>query len=157
MPGATGTRYSDPSGPDAVRAALPCCQYSPVVVQPPPGSAAAFACLGDRVEKVALDALDQREILDEKDDLLLASEQPADFEERLVDPADPEVGRLHHRDVAFHDVTTGHNTVAFPPTTIKGYATSRGWDAVTGWGSPDASVLVPLLTRDVHDGDAKGL
>jgi subtilase family serine protease len=58
---------------------------------------------------------------------------------------------------AFHDVTTGHNTVAFPPTTINGYATSRGWDAVTGWGSPDASVLVPLLTRDVHDGDANGL
>jgi subtilase family serine protease len=58
---------------------------------------------------------------------------------------------------AFHDITTGHNTVAFPPTTINGYATSRGWDAVTGWGSPDASVLVPLLTPDVHDGDANGL
>ena len=58
---------------------------------------------------------------------------------------------------AFHDVTTGDNTAAFPPTTIMGYRTSRGWDAVTGWGSPDASVLVPLLTREVHDGDANGL
>jgi subtilase family serine protease len=58
---------------------------------------------------------------------------------------------------AFHDVTAGHNTVAFPPTTINGYATSRGWDAVTGCGSPDATMLVPLLTRDVHDGDANGL
>jgi subtilase family serine protease len=58
---------------------------------------------------------------------------------------------------AFHDVTTGNNTVAFPPTTMKGYAASRGWDAVTGWGSPDASVLVPLLIQDVHDGDADGL
>ena len=59
--------------------------------------------------------------------------------------------------VAFHDVTTVDNTVAFPPTTIRGYAASRGWDAVTGWGSPNASVLVPLLTHDVHDGDANGL
>jgi subtilase family serine protease len=58
---------------------------------------------------------------------------------------------------AFHDVITGHNTVAFPSTTISGYATSRGWDAVTGCGSPDAGLLVPLLTRDVHDGDANGL
>jgi subtilase family serine protease len=58
---------------------------------------------------------------------------------------------------AFHDVTSGDNRVAFPPRTIEGYASSRGWDAVTGWGSPDASVLVPLLARDVHDGDASGL
>jgi subtilase family serine protease len=58
---------------------------------------------------------------------------------------------------AFHDVATGNNTVAFPPTVINGYATSTGWDAVTGWGSPDAKLLIPLLTRDVRDGDANGL
>ena len=58
---------------------------------------------------------------------------------------------------AFHDVTTGRNTVAFPPTTIRGYATSEGWDPVTGWGSPDSSVLVPLLNGAVRDGDASGL
>jgi subtilase family serine protease len=58
---------------------------------------------------------------------------------------------------AFHDVTTGRNTAVFPPRVIKGYATSTGWDPVTGWGSPDASVLVPLLSRDVRDGDANGL
>jgi subtilase family serine protease len=48
---------------------------------------------------------------------------------------------------AFHDVTTGSNTVAFPPKTIIGYLASPGWDAVTGWGSPNAQVLVPLLAR----------
>ena len=58
---------------------------------------------------------------------------------------------------AFHDITTGNNTVVFPPTTIRGFASSKGWDAVTGWGSPDASVLVPLLARDVHDSDANGV
>jgi subtilase family serine protease len=57
---------------------------------------------------------------------------------------------------AFHDITTGLNTATFPRTPINGYATSAGWDAVTGWGSPDASVLIPLLTSDVRDGDANG-
>jgi hypothetical protein len=67
------------------------------------------------------------------------------------------VGRssLHHK--AYHDVTSGDNTVSFPPTTISGYQAGPGWDAVTGWGSPDANVLVPLLVRYVHPDDARGL
>jgi hypothetical protein len=28
---------------------------------------------------------------------------------------------------------------------------------VTGWGSPDAAILVPLLKQDVHSDDAVGL
>ena len=58
---------------------------------------------------------------------------------------------------AFHDVTTGDNAASFPPKTISGYEAPPGWDAVTGWGSPDASVLVPLLARYVQADDAKGL
>lgn len=58
---------------------------------------------------------------------------------------------------AFHDVTTGNNAVSFPPQTISGYPAGPGWDAVTGWGSPDARVLVPLLARDVRADDTKGL
>jgi subtilase family serine protease len=54
-------------------------------------------------------------------------------------------GADYHR--AFHDVTDGSNTVSFPPRTIKGYAATPGWDPVTGLGSPDAAVLVPLLDR----------
>jgi subtilase family serine protease len=46
---------------------------------------------------------------------------------------------------AFHDVTTGSNTVRFPPRTISGYRAAPGWDPVTGWGSPNATVLIPLL------------
>jgi hypothetical protein len=41
----------------------------------------------------------------------------------------------------------GNNTVEFPPTTFNGYRAGPGWDPVTGWGSPDAQVLVPLLAR----------
>lgn len=28
---------------------------------------------------------------------------------------------------------------------IIGYRAAQGWDPVTGWGSPNAHVLVPLL------------
>jgi subtilase family serine protease len=48
---------------------------------------------------------------------------------------------------AFHDITTGDNTFSFPPTKITGYKAGPGWDPVTGWGTPDARVLVPLLAR----------
>ena len=48
---------------------------------------------------------------------------------------------------AFHQITTGNNSASFPPHTIIGYHAGRGWNPVTGWGSPNASVLVPLLAR----------
>jgi subtilase family serine protease len=53
-------------------------------------------------------------------------------------------GPLYH--AAFHDITTGDNTFVLPPT-ITGYRAGPGWDPVTGWGTPDARVLVPLLAR----------
>lgn len=48
---------------------------------------------------------------------------------------------------AFHAITTGTNTVKFPEKTITGYAAASGWNPVTGWGSPNAQVLIPLLIR----------
>jgi subtilase family serine protease len=65
----------------------------------------------------------------------------------FVNPALYRIGRgsLYHR--AFHDVTTGTNTVVFSSQTIIGYRAGPGWDPVTGWGSPNAQVLVPLLAR----------
>ena len=64
-------------------------------------------------------------------------------------------GPLYHK--AFHDVTSGDNSVSFPPKTVTGDQAVPGWDAVTGWGSPDANVLVPLLARFVNPNDASGL
>jgi subtilase family serine protease len=46
---------------------------------------------------------------------------------------------------AFHDITTGDNTVHYPLGSVTGFDATRGWDPVTGWGSPNAAVLVPLL------------
>ena len=47
----------------------------------------------------------------------------------------------------FHDITTGNNTTTFPGHTINGYTAALGWDPVTGWGSPNAQALIPLLAR----------
>ncbi len=55
---------------------------------------------------------------------------------------------------AFHDVTTGNNTWQFTTATttkvIGGFRTLRGWDAVTGLGTPIASALVPMLAAGGH-------
>jgi subtilase family serine protease len=47
---------------------------------------------------------------------------------------------------AFHDITEGDNTCPYYPTPI-GYEATKGWDAPTGIGSPNAAVLVPELKR----------
>jgi subtilase family serine protease len=67
----------------------------------------------------------------------------------FVNPALYRIGRSASYHQAFHDVTTGTNTVKSPTQTITGYQAAPGWDPVTGWGSPDAQVLVPLLARYV--------
>ncbi len=65
----------------------------------------------------------------------------------FVNPALYRIGRSAYYHQAFHDVTTGTNTVNFPTRTITGYQATLGWDPVTGWGSPQAQALVPLLAR----------
>jgi subtilase family serine protease len=65
----------------------------------------------------------------------------------FVNPAIYQIGHGASYHQAFHDITTGTNTVQFPGGTITGYQAAPGWDPVTGWGSPDAQALVPLLAR----------
>ena len=59
-------------------------------------------------------------------------------------------GPAYHR--AFHDVVTGDNSVLWPTGVFMGYNAGPGWDPVTGWGSPDARYLVPLLARTARSG-----
>ena len=79
--------------------------------------------------------------------LIALADQYAGRRLGFVNPAIYRIGRsaLYHQ--AFHDITKGNNTVQFPATTITGYRAAPGWDPVTGWGSPNAQVLVPLLAR----------
>jgi subtilase family serine protease len=59
-------------------------------------------------------------------------------------------GPAYHR--AFHDVVTGDNSVLWPTGVFVGYNAGPGWDPVTGWGSPDAQYLVPLLAHAARSG-----
>jgi subtilase family serine protease len=65
----------------------------------------------------------------------------------FVNPGIYRIARSARYHQAFHNVTTGNNTVRLPAGTIQGYPAAPGWDPVTGWGTPDAQVLVPLLAH----------
>jgi subtilase family serine protease len=79
--------------------------------------------------------------------LIALADQYAGRHLGLVNPAIYQIARGPRYHQAFHDITKGNNTVRFPPATIAGYRAAPGWDPATGWGSPDAQVLIPLLAR----------
>ena len=79
--------------------------------------------------------------------LIALADQYAGRHLGFVNPAIYQIARGPRYHQAFHDITTGDNTVRFPPATVTGYQAAPGWDPVTGWGSPDAQVLIPLLAR----------
>ena len=70
----------------------------------------------------------------------------------FVNPAIYAIARspAYHR--AFHDVITGDNSVFWPTRLFTGYQAGPGWDPVTGWGSPNAHILVPLLAHAARHG-----
>jgi subtilase family serine protease len=81
--------------------------------------------------------------------LIALADQMAGHPLGFVNPAIYSIARSPLYQLAFHDVTTGTNTVdltyVLPPVSITGYQAGPGWDPVTGWGTPNAQVLVPLL------------
>jgi subtilase family serine protease len=79
--------------------------------------------------------------------LIALADQYAGRRLGFVNPAIYRIGRSASYHQAFHDITTGTNTVTFPRVTIGGYQASPGWDPVTGWGSPNAQALIPMLAR----------
>ncbi len=62
-------------------------------------------------------------------------------------------GPAYHR--AFHDVVTGDNSVFWPTGLFTGYQAGPGWDPVTGLGSPNAHILVPLLAHSARHGGTR--
>ncbi|HEX3926211.1 MAG TPA: hypothetical protein VHY31_28320 [Streptosporangiaceae bacterium] len=81
--------------------------------------------------------------------VIALADQYADRHLGFVSPALYRIGHSVRYHQAFHDVTTGTKTVKYPAQTITGYQAAPGWDPVTGWGSPNAQALVPLLARYV--------
>jgi len=79
--------------------------------------------------------------------LIALADQYAGRHLGFVNPAIYHIARSPGHHQAFHDITTGNNTAKFPRKKVTGYPTTPGWDPVTGWGSPNAQVLIPLLGR----------
>jgi subtilase family serine protease len=77
--------------------------------------------------------------------IVALADQDAGHALGFINPVIYRIGRSPAGHRAFHDITTGSNTVTFPVGTVTGYRAAPGWDPVTGWGTPDAQVLVPLL------------
>lgn len=71
----------------------------------------------------------------------------------FVNPALYQIAHGPRGPLAFHDILAGNNQYAFTDAqgqavTVPGHQAGPRWDAVTGLGSPDATVLLPsLVTR----------
>ena len=77
--------------------------------------------------------------------LMALADQDAHHSLGSVNPTIYRIARRASYHKAFHDITTGNN-LTLGPVNYK-YHAGPGWDPVTGWGSPNAQVLVPLLAR----------
>ena len=86
--------------------------------------------------------------------LIALADQYAHHDLGFVNPAIYRIARSSSYHKAFHDITTGSNTVTIG-TVTAGYQAGPGWDPVTGWGSPNAQVLVPLLARLLASADLR--
>jgi subtilase family serine protease len=65
-----------------------------------------------------------------------------------INPALYKIGNDPVRYAAdFHDISVGNNQVN---PAIAGFSAGPGWDAVTGWGTPDAAHLLPDLVAAVN-------
>jgi len=79
--------------------------------------------------------------------LIALADQYAHHDLGFVNPLIYRIARSSSYSQAFHDITTGNNRVTAGQAIITGYQAGPGWDPVTGWGSPNAQALIPLLAR----------
>jgi subtilase family serine protease len=79
--------------------------------------------------------------------VIALADQYAHHDLGFVNPAIYRIGRSFSYHKAFHDATTGSNYVTVNSVPVTAHSAGPGWDPVTGWGSPNAHVLIPLLAR----------
>jgi subtilase family serine protease len=63
----------------------------------------------------------------------------------FINPGLYKVGTSNEYTQAFHEITVGNNSVNNGTVNVKGYSAMAGWNPVTGFGSPNAAVLLPDL------------
>jgi subtilase family serine protease len=84
--------------------------------------------------------------------LIALADQYAHHDLGFVNPIIYRIARSASYSRAFHDIITGNNSVTTGQGTVTGYQAGPGWDPVTGWGSPNAQVLIPLLASSQTKG-----
>jgi len=70
----------------------------------------------------------------------------------FINPGLYRLAALAHARPDFRDVTSGDNSVSRNGVNVQGYQAGAGWDAVTGWGTPQASQLLPDLIAALKTG-----
>jgi subtilase family serine protease len=68
----------------------------------------------------------------------------------LINPALYKLANSSKYATDFFDVTVGNNTNPLVTPSVPGYAATKGWDPVTGLGTPDAAKLLPDLVAAAH-------
>jgi subtilase family serine protease len=77
--------------------------------------------------------------------LIAIADQMAGYPLGFINPGIYKVATSPNAQRDFRDITSGSNAVHTSSVQIAGFQATAGWDAVTGWGSPLASQLIPDL------------
>ncbi len=63
----------------------------------------------------------------------------------FINPGIYKIAASQNTQQNFRDIINGSNAVAKGNIQVAGFSAQLGWDAVTGWGSPQASQFIPAL------------
>jgi subtilase family serine protease len=74
--------------------------------------------------------------------LAALADQYAHHDLGFINPAIYSIARSSSYHKALHDITTD-----LYGTGVNSYPATPRWDPVTGWGTPNAQILIPLLAR----------
>jgi subtilase family serine protease len=77
--------------------------------------------------------------------LIAIADQMAGHPLGFINPALYKLAQSPNYAQDFHDITIGNNSVDEGGVQVTGYSATQGWDAVTGWGTPNAAHLLPDL------------
>lgn len=77
--------------------------------------------------------------------LIAIADQMAGHPLGNINPGLYKIGLSPNAQRDFRDITTGSNAVNMNGVHVQGFQAAPGWDAVTGWGAPLASNLIPDL------------
>ena len=77
--------------------------------------------------------------------LIAIADQMAGHPLGFINPALYKLAQSPNYAQDFRDITIGNNSVDEGGVQVTGYPATQGWDAVTGWGTPNAAHLLPDL------------